>query len=81
MFTRVKSANTPVTSIKESLNTRGVLTSFLYIPLIKPIVYVVLVCKRVGGWEKLIKLLSPFFSIEKIRPNLLAISIPSSISF
>jgi hypothetical protein len=81
MFTGVKSADTPVTSTKKSSNTKGVSTSSLHIPLIKPIVHVVLVYKRVGGWGKLIKPLSLLFSKGKIRPNLLAVSIPPFISF
>jgi hypothetical protein len=81
MFTGVKSADTPVTPTKESSNARGVSTSSLCMPSIKPIVHVVLVYKRVGGWEKLIEPLSPPFSIGKIRLNLLAVSILPSISF
>jgi hypothetical protein len=69
MFTRVKSADTPVTPTKENSNTRGVSTSSLCMPSIKPIIHVMLVCKRVGGWEKLIEPLSPPFSIEKCQQS------------
>jgi hypothetical protein len=68
MFIGVKSTNTPVTPTKKSLNAKGVLTFSLCMSSIKPIVYVVLVYKRVSGWEKLIKPLSPLFSIgNKIK--------------